>query len=202
MKKVFQIILAIAIVGLAYMLFEHMMTPIRFQKEFAVREAAVISKIKDIRTAEQAFKQKYQRYTGSFDTLANFILMDSLTFERNIGSKDDSVAVAKGLVKTEKINIAVKDTLFKKIDRAGVEKMFEIPYSNGQRFLLDAGNFTTESKVVVPVFECKAPYKLFMTDQDQQELANLINNAKILDKYPGIKVGSMTSATNDAGNWE
>lgn len=203
MKKVFQIILAIAIVGLAYMLYEQLMSPLRFQKEVAVRETAVISKIKDIRTAEQAFKQKYQRYTGSFDTLFNFVLNDSLTFERTIGSKDDSVAVAKGLVKTEKFNIAVYDTLFsKRLKKEDINKLSEIPYSNGTKFMLEAGQFETESKVVVPVFECKAPFKTFLADMDQQELANHINNAKIIEKYPGIKVGSMTSATNDAGNWE
>jgi hypothetical protein len=63
--------------------------------------------------------------------------------------------------------------------------------------------FTTESKVVVPLFSARAPYKAFMWDLDNQELLNLIDNAKnVFKKYPGIEVGSVERTTNDAGNWE
>lgn len=204
MKKVFQILLGIAIVILAYILFNQIMTPLRFEKHRAVREAAVIERIKDIRTAERAYKQAKQHYTGSFDSLIQFVLTDSLVFEKNIGSKDDSLAVAKGLVRTEKFKMAAIDTVFgaRKLTAKQVEEFRYIPYGNGKEFLLDAGDFTTESKVVVPVFECKAPYKAFLYDLDRQELINLIDARESLDKYPGIKVGAMDQATNDAGNWE
>lgn len=204
MKKVIQIVLAIAIVVLAYVLYDQIMTPLDFQKHKTVREAAVIEKIKDIRTAERAYKQAKQVYTPNFDELISFLLNDSLVFEKAIGSSDDSVAVAKGLVKIEKFKIAAKDTVFgaKKLSVDAIKKFAEIPYAKGKKFILNAGNFTTESKVVVPVFECKAPYKDFLGDLDQQELINLIDDRKTLSKYAGIKVGAMDQATNDAGNWE
>ena len=203
MKKVSQIVLAIVIVGLVYVMYMQIMTPLQFNKEVSIREKAVIERIKNIRTAERAYKQAKQNYTADFDSLINFILSDSLEFEKTIGSKDDSVAVAKGLVKTEKFKVAAIDTVFgKKLSPEEVRKFPIIPYSNGQKFILNAGTFVTESKVAVPVFECKAPYKLFLADLDQQELINLIDNRKVLDKYPGIKVGAMDQATNDAGNWE
>ena len=65
-----------------------------------------------------------------------------------------------------------------------------------------AGIFTTESGVVVPVFEARAPFKLYLSDLDAQELRNLVDDREQLDKYPGLKVGAMDQATNDAGNWE
>lgn len=202
-KKVIQVILAIAIIGLVYLLYDQLMSPIRFNKEVSQREAVVISRIKDIRTAQQAYKQKYQKYTNSFDTLINFVLNDSLVFERSTGSADDSVAVAKGLVKTEKFSVRALDTIFRRtVTVDEVRQLPVIPFSDNKQFLLDAGQLTTESKVVVPVFECKAPYKLFLADLDNQELINLIDDCKVIDKYPGIKVGDMTQATNDAGNWE
>lgn len=205
MKKVLQIVLAIAIVGLAYMLYTQLMNPIAFEKDVKSREAVVISRIKDIRTAEQAYKQKYSKYTGSFDTLINFVLNDSLVFERRIGSADDSVAVARGLVKTEKFTIPAIDTVFgKRLKVEDIRNLRYIPYTdNKEEFLLSAGLLTTESKVVVPVFEAKAPYKLFLGDMDEQMVTNLIYDAKeVYKKYPGIKVGDMEQATNDAGNWE
>ncbi|MCD8102248.1 MAG: hypothetical protein LUD76_07250 [Alistipes sp.] len=205
MKKVLQIVLGLAIIGLIYVLYNQFHTPISFKKEVAAREAAVIERIKDIRTAQQAYKQKYQKYTPSFDSLINFILSDTLTFERTIGSKDDSVAVARGLVRTETFSIPVKDTIFsnRNLSVDDIRNLKYIPFTdNKAEFIMDAGDFETDSKVVVPVFEAKAPYKVFLGDLNRQEVINLIDDAKTLDKYPGIKVGSMEQATNDAGNWE
>ncbi len=204
MKKVLLIVLAVVIIALAYILYQQIMTPLRFQKQVELRKVAVIERIKDIRSAERAYKQIYTTYTGSFDSLINFVLNDSLEFERSFGSADDSLAVAQGLVKTEKFKMAVIDTVFgtKKLTPEAVLQLRFIPHGEGKQYILDAGILETESKVKVPVFECKAPFKDFLSDLDHQELLNLIDNEKILHKYPGVKVGSMETATNDAGNWE
>lgn len=206
LKISLQTVLGIACVILAYIVYKQIMDPLDFQKQVTNREAAVIDRIKDIRSAEQAYKQKYQRFTGDFDSLINFVLTDSLEFERQIGSLDDSVAVAKGLVKTEKFVKAVKDTVFapKKLTVEQIRNMRYLPYAKeGTEYILNAGMLTTESKVVVPVFEAKAPYKAFLYDLNEQMLVNLIADAKnVYYKYPGIAVGSIEKATNDAGNWE
>jgi hypothetical protein len=206
LKLSLQIVLTVAIVILAYVVYRQIQNPLDFDKEFKVREAAVIDRIKDIRSAEQAFKQKNQRYTADFDSLINFVLTDSLVFERQFGSKDDSVAVAKGLVKTEKFTMAVIDTVFspKKLTAQQVREMRFIPHAKqGTEYILRAGQLVTESKVVVPVFEAKAPYKDFMWDMDEQLLINTIADAKnVYYKYPGVAVGSIEKATNDAGHWE
>ena len=68
MKKLFQIILAVAIVGLVYVIYVQISTPIRFDKETKAKKAQVIDRIKDIRTAQRAFKSKYQHFTASFDS--------------------------------------------------------------------------------------------------------------------------------------
>ena len=206
MKKIIQVILAIVIVAMGYYAVNLVLTSIQFQNQTTARKAVVIEKIKDIRAAQRSFKQVNQRYTSSFDTLINFVLNDSLVFEKKLGSADDSVAVAKGLVKTEKFKMAVIDTVFgvKKLTREQVMNLRYIPFAEeGTEFIMDAGMFTTESKVIVPVFECKAPYKTFLADLDRQELINMIHECKnIYEVYPGVKVGAMDAATNDAGNWE
>ncbi len=206
MKKIIQVILAIVIVAMGYYAVNLVLTSIQFQNQTTARKAVVIEKIKDIRAAQRSFKQVNQRYTSSFDTLINFVLNDSLVFEKKLGSADDSVAVAKGLVKTEKFKMAVIDTVFgvKKLTREQVMNLRYIPFAEeGTEFIMDAGMFTTESKVIVPVFECKAPYKTFLADLDRQELINMIHECKnVYEVYPGVKVGAMDAATNDAGNWE
>ncbi|MCC8036237.1 MAG: hypothetical protein LIO77_09985 [Rikenellaceae bacterium] len=197
------IVLGILIVLFTWLLIGMLNTPRNFQREVKVREAAVISRIQDIRTAQQAYKQKYQRYTPTFDSLIYFVLNDSLVFERSSGSVDDSIAVARGLVTREEFWIPVIDTIFRKqMTRNDVENLRYIPYGEGAEYIMDAGTFETDSKVVVPVFEAKAPFKAFLGDLNRQELINYIDDAKTLGKYPGIKVGALDQATNDAGNWE
>ena len=205
MKKIAQIILAVVIVALVYVIYDQISTPIRFEQEMKAKKAQVIDRIKDIRTAQRAFKSKYQRFTGSFDTLASFILNDSLELERKIVDEDDSVAMAmlKKMNKknVEKFTVAVIDTIFspKRLSRQDVEDLRYIPTTDKQaQFIMDAGS------AVVPIVECRAPYKLFLdTVAYRQEIINLIDDEENnFNRYAGVKFGSMEAANNEAGNWE
>lgn len=211
MKKLFQIILAVAIVGLVYVIYVQISTPIRFDKKTKAKKAQVIDRIKDIRTAQRAFKSKYQHFTASFDSLSAFVLTDTLELERKIVDEDDSAAMAmlkkSGKKNIEKFKIAVIDTIFapKKVTRQDVENFRFIPGTgNKAQFIMEAGIITTESKVVIPVVECRAPYKAFLdTVAYRQEVINLIDEEQNnFNRYPGVKFGSMDSGNNEAGNWE
>ena len=210
MKKIAQIILAVAIVALVYVIYDQISTPIKFDDELKAKKAQVIDRIKDIRTAQRAFKSKYQRFTGSFDTLANFILQDTLELERKIVDEDDSVAMAQlkkmGKKNVEKFKIAVIDTIFspKRLSKQDVEQLRYIPGTDDKaQFIMEAG-YTTASNVVVPIVECRAPYKMFLdTVAYRQEIINLIDDEENnFNRYPGVKFGSMEAGNNEAGNWE
>ena len=151
MKKVIQIVLAVVIVFLAFVVYRQLTIPLKFQKEVETRSAAVIDRIKDIRTAERAYKQVNQVYTGNFDSLINFVLNDSMVYEKAFGSADDSVAVARGLVSRETFKVAVIDTIFgsKQMTPEKVEMIRYIPYTDGMEFILEAGQLKTESGVTV-----------------------------------------------------
>ncbi len=199
------VVLGLGVLFLGWTLVRQIMDPLDFQKETKIREAAVIERIKDIRSAEQFFKQKNGKYTGDMDSLIDFVLTENLEYERRLGDKDDSIAVKKGLV-VEKFTIPMRDTIFspRVLSTDDIRNLRFIPYAApGTEFILNATMLTTESGVVVPVFEAKAPYKTFLADLDRQELVNLIDNAQnVFNKYPGITVGSIERTTNDAGNWE
>lgn len=201
MKKVIQLVIFIAVLGLGYWLYQMIMAPLHFDEVRKSREEVVVKRLKDIRTAQRAYKTKYAKYTPSLDSLIDFIKNDSLVYTKQIGSEDDSLAMALGKVKRIQFKMAVKDTVFTKGFNA--EELREIPFSNGQQFLMAADTLRTESKITIPVFEARAPYKAFLSDLDKQELVNLIDyRENTLNKYPGLKVGSVTESTNDAGNWE
>lgn len=212
-NTIIKIVLAVVMVGCAYYLYESIMTPVRFDKTRIAREKAVIERISDIRSAQRGYKQVNGKYTGSFDTLINFVLTAELEFERQLVSADDSAGLAqlKKMKKenVEKFTVKAIDTLFggKKLTPEQVEQLRYIPYSkvvDGKptEFVMGAGNVLV-GNVNVPVFTAEAEYKTFMYDQDKQLLINLIDEQEnVLSRFPGIKVGSLEEANNDAGNWE
>ncbi len=211
MRKIFQLVLAVAALSLVYVIYVLISTPIEFEKSKGEIETAVVDRIKDVRQAQRAFKSKYYRFTGDFDSLINFVLTDSLEMERKKVDEDDSVGMAqlkrRGEANVEKFFVAVIDTVFapKRLTPADVKQLRYVPMTdNKSQFTLAAGMITTESKVVVPVVECKVPYiKYLDTLMYRQEIINLIDNdVNNFNKYPGIKFGAMDGANNEAGNWE
>lgn len=211
-SKIIQFILAIVVLGLVYVLYVQISTPIRFEQEQQSRNQAVIERIKDIRTAERQFKSKYQRFTADFDSLINFILTDQMQGERKKIDENDSVAMAQAYRKfgrrfknVEKFTYSVKDSLFKHLSVEQVKELRYVPFTdNKTEFILEAGMLATESKVVIPVVRCRTPYIAYLdTVKYRQEIINLVDNVKNnLNKYPGIEFGSMVRGNNEAGNWE
>lgn len=212
-NTIIKIVLAIVMVGCAYYLYDSIMTPVRFDEVKISREKDVIERIIDIRSAQVGYKQVNGQYTGSFDTLINFVLTAEMEFERQLVSADDSVGLAQ-LKKAKKKNVekfTVKaiDTLFgaKKLTPEQVQELRYIPHSKTidgvpAEFEMGAAKVMV-GNVSVPVFEAKAHYKTFMQDQDKQLLINLLDEQEnVLYKYPGIKVGDLIQANNNAGNWE
>lgn len=210
MKKAVQFLLGLVIIGLIYVVATLIHTPLSFEKQLETRNADVIVKLKDIRAAERAFKSKYQQFTGDFDSLIYFILNDSLEMERKLVDEDDSVAMAQlkkaGKKNVEKYNIAVIDTIFnpRKLSKEDVQNLRYIPHTNNVEFILEAAKVLTGANVMVPVVECRAPYKYYLdTVAYRQNIINLIDDrVNNFNAYAGLKFGSMEGSNNEAGNWE
>lgn len=208
MKTGIQIGLAVLIVVLTFALFRSIQKPIQFEKQKKVRYDAVIQKLKDIRTAQIAFKDVNERFTGDFDSLINFVKYDSFPMVKAIGRIPDELvdslgvkkaeleALKRGLISRDTVKIGILDSLFS-TDYA-IDSLRYIPYGNGEEFKLGAGVVETGSKVKVQVFEASAENFVILNGLDRQLIINL-NDGK---DFPGLKVGSLTEATNNAGNWE
>ena len=211
-KKVYliiEIILAAVIVALCFYIYVLISTPIKFENDRKVREAAVIEKLKDIRTAERQFKSKYQRFTSDFDTLIYFVRNETMEGERKIVDEDNSVVLEqlkkKKKKNVEKFTYSIRDSLFKHLTDKQIEELRYVPYTDNKReFILEAGILNTESKVTIPTVECRAPYIMFLdTVLYRQEVINLVDNEiNTRNRYPGLKFGSMEAGNNEAGNWE
>ena len=210
MKKAVQFLLGLVIIGLIYVVATLIHTPLSFEKQLEERNADVIVKLKDIRAAERAFKSKYQQFTGDFDSLIYFILNDSLEMERKLVDEDDSVAMAQlkkaGKKNVEKYSLAVIDTIFnpRKLSKEDVQNLRYIPHTDKVEFILEAAKIMTGANVLVPVVECRAPYKYYLdTVAYRQNIINLIDDrVNNFNAYAGLKFGSMEGSNNEAGNWE
>lgn len=207
MKKTLITIALLGIIAaLVYWLYSIFAVTINFEKVRAEREKVVVERLKEIRTAQRAFRTKYGRFAPNFNDLIGFINNDSLKMEMSIGSEDDSLAMARGLVRRVVYNVAVKDTIFPKGFK--YDNLRFIPFSTEatgaqKEFKMDTVSIKTESSVMVPVFEAYAPYTEFLGDLDKQELVNYIDErVNTLGRDAGLKVGSLTQTNNEAGNWE
>jgi hypothetical protein len=201
MKAIIQIILGVSVVVLAWLLYESLMDPIRFNQAVEHRKELVVQRLKHIRELQVAYKDTYGRYSGGFDTLVNFYKNDSLKIVKQVGSWDDSVAVAKKLVYTDTIRVAVKDSMFRSIAGFNIDSIAYVPVVH-EPFQLEAVSFMSISKVAIPLFEASVHNDVFLKGLNRQLVVNLNDKDKNMNKYPGVKVGSITQPNNNAGNWE
>lgn len=229
-KTIIQIVLGVVIVALAFLLYNSIMKPVRFENEYNKRRDACAEKLKAIRTLEEAYKVTYGSYTGSFDTLINRLMnedsmktvvkvtnYDKIPADVDINEVPEKEAVEKGYVTRQEvfINPIVKlreDKKLPTIDATGhtvqmtdeqIVNLRYVPYPKGEQneFELQAG-MVDKSGFMVPVFECKVPLSLLLSDMDHQQVVNKIAEIeKVAGRYAGWKVGDMTQPVTD-GNFE
>ena len=200
MKVLTYLVLPVAILFLVYQIYESVMQPVRFNNEVEKRGAIAIERLKNIRTLQEAYKTKTGRYLSTTDSLIDFYKNDSIVIVKQIGSMDDSLAVAQKRVTRENITIAVKDTLLK--ERAAfIDSLSFIPYSGGERIIMESV-IRTVSGVDIPLFEAMMPYDILLKGLERQLIVNLKAEKEDMGRYPGYKVGDINNPNNNAGNWE
>lgn len=210
MKTVLKILLFIAAVAISYFIYKSVQRPIEFEKAKKVRYDAVIERLKDIRKAELAYKDVYKKFTGSFDTLIDFIIHDSVVNVRKIGELNDSMveagiserkAISMGLITRDSIRVSALEAVFGKDYDANSLRYIPVP-GEPTEFHLGATVIITGSGIGVPVFEAKAHNNIILRGLDEQLIINLNDQRRMNEKYPGLRVGSLTETINNAGNWE
>ncbi len=79
-----------------------------------------------------------------------------------------------------------------------------VPFGNGAKFEMAVDSLTTASGYPVQVFEAKTPYSSYLGDLDKKLVGQKIQEVldRPGDRYPGMMVGSLQVANNNAGNWE
>ena len=197
-NNIIKVVLLVIIVVLAYLVFESVMRPVRFNQQVEKRSDAVIQNLVDIRTAQLAYKNIYGKYTASFDTLIGFLENGKIPVVKMIPDPTDTT-----FTKTIRDTIGfipVKDSLFNNRPGYNIDNLKYVPFTDHKQFKMDAG-VIEKGGVDVNVFEVSVPYDVLLKGLNDQMVVNLIAAKEQIERYPGLKVGSMVEASTD-GNWE
>ena len=225
LKKVLTfLILPACIAGLTYALVSSVMEPVHFEKHKEYRKGIAVQRLKDIRELQVAYKNVNGKYTADVDSLIMFYNTGKMKVVMQIGSQDDSVAVAntkalkarKPKIKPEEMlklynegkslvfkienEVPVKDTLFSHREHFVVDSLAFIPFSGDS--IIMASTVKRVSGVNVPLFEAQMPWKSLLKGLNNQLRINLDSQCEDQGKYKGLQVGSIESPNNNAGNWE
>ncbi|MBP5625576.1 MAG: hypothetical protein J6W98_01510 [Bacteroidales bacterium] len=228
-KIVVEVILLAAIAALIYWLYSSIMQPVNFNNEKASRQEVAVQRLKDIRTLQVAYKSVNGKFNSSIDSLKQFYENGEMEIVMQIGSLDDSLAVAnteaikkanrnlKGDQMIAKLQEAaaagqsvvfstitkmpVRDTLFRGRTDFCVDSLKYIPFSGKQPIEMES-TVKMVSGVPVPLFEARIPWRALLKGMDNQLRINLDAEMRDLNRYEGLQVGSVTAPNNNAGNWE
>lgn len=195
MKYLVRIVLVIAVIGLAYSLYESINRPIRFDKEKNRKYELVIERMKDIRGAQIAFRELNQKYTDNFNELipfldtADFVLTqrrDTVIkfynkLYREYQLKDSTLVDTLGFR-------SIKDSLFNK--NFDLKKLAYIPETNS-KFILETAT-TERSGLTVQVLKATAKKEIILDGLDKD---------LIKTRAKDLIMGSLTEP-NLNGNWQ
>lgn len=229
MKVILKILLAAAVVLLAYMCYMSIMKPIEFQTEKELREKAIITRLIEIRKAQIEYKNIHKAHAGSFADLAKFLKEEKLPFLVKEGVLTDE-QLEKGMTEQKAVAMiqkAKKSGNWKEVEDAGlkgfkrdtvwilavdtllgkgynVDEMAYVPAVPGEKlkFEMDTTTLKSGSGYEIKVFQCQVPTGSYLRDLDAQLTYNLIDKANKQGKYAGLRVGSLEEINNNAGNWE
>ncbi|RLD39165.1 MAG: hypothetical protein DRI74_01710 [Bacteroidetes bacterium] len=202
MKIALKLFLLVVIVGLGYMVVESIMEPVRFNKEKNRRDQAVIHKLEDIRAGELAYRKVNGKYTASWDTLIDFLKTSEFFIVKEVADPSDTTFTKT--IRDTLGTISIIDSLYGKRDHFNVDQLKYVPipakFFANETFELRSGEIK-RGGVPVQVFESQADYKVILKGLDEQLIINLIKKVEEMNKYAGLKVGSLNEASTE-GNWK
>jgi len=206
MKTIIQIVLWIACIGFGYLIYQSVTGPIQFKKVKQERFSKVVSKLKDIRNSQEAYKTVTGKYANDFKTLISFVENGKYTITQQRDSSYMEMDKTYGIELLKEVKIidtlgfvSVRDSLFKNDDR--YKSLMNVPgATGGEKFemkstIIDKGGYKA------PVFEAKVKKNVVLGDQPKDMLDR--ENAQVsVEEVNGdvIKVGSLEQVST-SGNW-
>ena len=201
-----QSILWLLIVFFSYKIYTSINSPINFNKVKTERYKKVINRLKEIRTAQIAYKDVNGIYSDNFDSLVSFIENGIFTL---VEKRDSSfleynrtyrIDMLKEVIVIDTLGtVSVKDSLFK--DNDDYKLMSQIPIEGvDEKFTINS-QIINKNNYKVPVFEVKVSKNIILYDQDDF-LVSQENETISVDGVNGSEIilGSLSDVSVN-GNW-
>ena len=201
-----QSFLWLLIVFFSYKIYTSINSPINFNKVKTERYKKVINRLKEIRTAQIAYKDVNGIYSDNFDSLVSFIENGIFTL---VEKRDSSfleynrtyrIDMLKEVIVIDTLGtVSVKDSLFK--DNDDYKLMSQIPIEGvDEKFTINS-QIINKNNYKVPVFEVKVSKNIILHDQDDF-LVSQENETISVDGVNGSEIilGSLSDVSVN-GNW-
>ncbi|MCO6163478.1 hypothetical protein [Flavobacterium sp. NRK F7] len=215
-RPVVSILLWVATFFLAYLIYESVMKPIRFDEAKNERYKVAVQTLIDLKKAQLGYKKVNGEYADSFDKLVAFI--DNGTFDI-ITRKDTTIIDRKknkafnltvnergegGFFKDTVIinkigTVSVKDSLFSGNDR--YKRLNSVKFNEIEVPVEMKTGFVYRNETKLPVLEATIDKNALLADLDQDLLAQE-NKVEDINEINGDKIilGSLVDVTL-SGNW-
>ncbi|MDO4229639.1 MAG: hypothetical protein Q4C98_07490 [Capnocytophaga sp.] len=207
MKKILQIVLWAVGLFFCFMIYKSVTGPIEFNRIKTERYTAVISKLKDIRDAQEAHRVVTGKYAANFDDLTKFIenAKFTITSQRDTSwveyDKAFKIDVLKQGVVVDTLGyVSVKDSLFKNSDRYKDLRYVPMAENSKEEFVMKTASLD-KNGYSASVFEVSVPKTKVLWGLDENEVSREVTKNSVEDvKGADIKVGSLEELSTN-GNW-
>ena len=194
MKYLINLLILGAIGFLGYMLWNSINEPIKFRAELSKRQNVVVSKLEQIRTAQELYRDITGEFAPSFEQLAQVLKTDSIPFRQLVADPEDPDNPDKFITNIIYHN-ALDSVTALGIDLDGLKF---VPYSDqSSTFALQADTMTYQ-QTLVPIVEVMTRYSEFMGQFADEKFSMYEKNYNPNNK---LGFGSMSSP-NLEGNWK
>jgi len=158
MKLVINIVLTLAILLLAYMLYSSIKEPIAFGEAKKLRKDAVVDKLQEIRKSQEIYRLIKGEFAGSFDQLSSVLNNDSIPTVKLVEDPEDP----SNPEKFQKIITysSAKDSL-RGLGIGNIDSLQYIPFTDGLSFDIAADTLTYQ-QTLVSVTEVGTKWANFM----------------------------------------
>lgn len=128
---------------------------------------------------------------------------DGLRAEREQAVKERLVRIRYAEERYRQANGTYTDD-FNELVRGGylADSLQYVPFSGGKKFDIAVNMQTGKSGRQIPLMECGAEYGEYLDGLDGNSISNLVEEAESAGRYPGLKIGDLTTPNDNAGNWE
>jgi len=191
MRLVINLVLFALIIGLVYVLYSNISEPIAFQAEKDRREQAVIDKLMEIRTAQEAYRGITGQFAPRFDTLKQVLREGKFMIINVEGDPDDPNAT----ITYDTTYVPASDSLASL--GLNLDSLQYVPFSDGASFEIKADTITYQ-QTTVSVTEVGTPISAYMGKYADERFA------RYDPKYNprGIRKFGNMNIPNLSGNWE